>query len=218
MAQGLNQELQGGRELVYLHQKDSFLGSFCSRLVDAVNTLATNAGVTAVGKTSPPPKIDSISVAGTQGTIAENTITCPSEILHHVIIHNQSLNKGIQYFSEIDTTPSFTQPHVISHGTGRTSFLTLPTYMNDGSTKQTYYLRSYAQYPGSDPCVPTVLGNLGGPTKIQMTPPAGGGSAMTLLSSTGSGTAAATGQQGAQGLGTTLKRPTPQPKRLARRF
>jgi hypothetical protein len=217
---GENQNFQGGREINYLAQKDTYLGSFCSRVVDAINQLAVNAGVTAVGKTSPPPKIDSIQVQGTQ---VGDTVTCPSEILHHTLTHNQSIGKGISYFSEIDTTPSFTQPHVISHGTSRSSFLTLPTYESatdqSNSVKATYYLRSYAQMPGSDPCAPTVLGNLGGPTKIQMTPPTGStGSAMALLSSTGSGTAQSSGQQGGQGLGTVLRRPTTQPKRLAKRF
>jgi hypothetical protein len=214
-AQGLNQQLDLGREYPYLDQKDPFLGSMVRRIVGAVNQLAANAGVTAVGKTSPPPKIDSINVQGTQ---VGNTITCTSEILHHTLVHNQAIGKGITYFSEIDTTPSFTQPHVISHGTSRSSFITLPTYSSAANMTATlptsYYLRSYAQMPGSDPCEPTVLGNLGGPTQIQM----GGTSVTALLPSTGSGTAQSSGQQGGQGLGTVLRRTTPQPKRLARRF
>src|ERR1700675_5052282 len=125
MANGENQKLDYGRELVYVDQHDQYLGRLLRRVVDGVNTLATNAGVSAVGKTSPPPKIDSINVQGTQ---TGNVITCPSEILHHVIVHNQSIGKGIRYFSEIDTSPSFPQPHVIDHGTSRSSFITLPTY------------------------------------------------------------------------------------------
>jgi hypothetical protein len=54
-----------------------------------------------------------------------------------------------------------------------------------------------------------VLGNIGGETAIQMT----GTSVTQLLSSTGSGTASQTGQQGGKGLGTVLKRPTTQAKR-----
>jgi len=98
---------------------------------------------------------------------------------------------------------------VIDHGCSRTGFTSLPTYLNDGNTKQTYYMRSYAQYPGSDPAKPTVLGNLGGAIQIQMT----GSSATTLLSSTGSGTASPSGQQGGHGLGIVIDRPAPGPKR-----
>ena len=210
MAQGLNQNFQGGREINYLAQKDTYLGSFCSRVADAINNLAGNAGVAAVGKTTPPPKIDSITVQGTQ---VGDTITAPSEILHWTLTHNQAVNKGVKYISEIDTNPSFPQPHQHFHDASRTGFLTLPTLDNEGN-QQTYYLRSQAQYPGSDACAPTVLGNLGAPTKIQMT----GTSKTTLLPSTGSGTASPQGQQGGLGLGTVLRRPTTQPKRLAKRF
>jgi hypothetical protein len=211
MSQGLNQNFQGGREINYLTQKDTYLGSFCSRVADAINNLAGNAGVAAVGKTTPPPKIDSITVKGAQ---VGNLITAPSEILHWTLTHNQTVSKGIKYVSEIDTNSSFTQPHQHFHDASRTGFLTLPTFMDDGVTKQTYYLRSQAQYPGSDACDPTVLGNLGAPTQIQMT----GTSIGTLLPSTGSGTASPQGQQGGLGLGTVLRRPTTQPKRLAKRF
>jgi len=220
MANGENQQLTGGRELNYLAQKDSYLGSFLSRVVVAVNQLATNAGVAAVGKTSPPPKIDSIQV---QGSLNGGTIVCPSEILHHVLVHNQAVNKGVTYFSEVDTSPNFPNPHVISHGTSRSSFLSLPTYATAtaqaNAQPTNYYLRSYAQNPGSDPSEPTVLGNIGGETAIQMTPLAGTtGSVTQLLPSTGSGTASPQGGQGGAGLGKVLTRPAPQSKRqLVRR-
>jgi hypothetical protein len=205
---GANEELQGGRELSYVTQKDALTGSLFSRILDAVNTLAKNAGVAAVGNIPPPPPVDSITV---QGTTSEDgsTITCPSEILHFTIQHNQAIKKGIKYFSEIDTSPYFTKPHVIDHGASRSAFLHLPTYLNDGITQQTYYLRSYAQYPGSDPTKPTVLGGRSGAVKIQMT----GSSGTTLLTSAGSGTASPTGEQGGQGLGINLSRPAPGPKR-----
>lgn len=215
--QGENGRLEYGRELPYLDMKDSFLGSILRRMIDASNTLATNAGVTAVGETTPPPKIDTINVQGTLSTLADGTglLTAPSEILHWTLTHNQSIAKGIRYFTEIDTSPSFPQPHVVDHGTSRSGFLSLPTNTSDTTpVQQTYYMRSYAQYPGSKPSEPTVFGSLQGATKIQMT----GTSNTSLLSSTGSGTAQASGQQGGKGLGTVLKRPTPQAKRQARKF
>jgi hypothetical protein len=202
---GLNEQLEGGRELANINIRDSYAGSLFDRIISAVNTLAKNAGVAAVGKVTPPPPIDKINV---QGTLAGSTLTAPSEILHWTLTHNQAIAKGVRYFSEIDTSPSFPSPHVIDHGTSRSAFLSLPT-TDQNSNKQTYYLRSYAQYPGSDPCKPTVHGNNGGAIGIQMT----GSSATTLLSSAGSGTASPNGQQGGHGLGIVLDRPAPGPKR-----
>jgi hypothetical protein len=200
-----NQVLSGGRELSYVAQKDAYAGTLFQRIISAVNGGFASLGGSAVGKLSPPPPIDNINVQGTQ---AGSIFTCPSEILHHTLTHNQALQKGVRYFSEIDTSPEFLSPHVIDHGTSRSSFLTLPT--NDSSSvKQTYYLRSYAQYPGSDPCKPTVFGNIGGAIGIQMT----GTSNTSLLTSAGSGTASPTGQQGGKGLGVVLNRPAPGPKR-----
>jgi hypothetical protein len=206
MARGANEQLTGGRELSFISQKDSYAGTLFDRIITAVNTLAKNAGVAAVGKVIPPPPVDSINV---QGAYSNGVIICPGEILHHTIVHNQPVQKGIRYFSEIDTNPNFTQPHVIDHGTSRSSFLNLPTFQNDGKTLNTYYLRSYAQMPGSDPAKPTVFGNLGGAIQIQMS----GINASTLLPSTGSGTASPGGQQGGHGLGIVLDRPAPGPKR-----
>lgn len=203
--QGENQQLQGGRELSYINQRDAYAGSMFGRLIEAVNTLAKNAGVAAVGKIAPPNPIDTVNV---QGALSGSTLTCPSEILHWTLTHNQAVKKGVQYISEVDTDPNFTAPHIIDHGCSRSAFLHLPTNDNN-SVKQTYYLRSYAQYPGSDPCTPTVHGNSGGAIGIQMT----GMSNTSLLTSAGSGTASPTGQQGGKGLGVVLDRPAPGPKR-----
>ena len=207
---GENAILDGGQELTMTTQKDVYLGNLIRRVINAVNTLATNTSTSAIGKLPPPPKIDSIQVQGTQ---ANNVLTCPSEILHWTMTHNQAVTKGVRYFSEIDTNPGFTQPHVVDHGTSRTGFLTLPTFSsaeNKTNNQPTvYYLRSYAQYSGSDPAKETVFGNLNGSTQIVM----GGTSVTPLLSSTGSGTASPQGQQGGKGLGTVQQRPAPRPKR-----
>lgn len=205
MAGGKNPNLQGGRELPHLAQKDPYLGSILRRIINAVNTTSQNAGVSAIGKLPPPLPLQGINVAGTQ---AGDTITVPGEILHFTLQHDAPLTKGVRYFSEYDTNPNFTQPHVIDHGTSRTGNVNLPTMNSDGDD-HTYYLRSYAQYPGSDPHKPLVLGGLNGPLKIKM----GGATQMNLLSSTGSGTAAPNGTQGGKGLGVNLKRPAVGPKR-----
>lgn len=205
--QGANEQLQGGQELNYISQRDAYAGTLFGRVIQAVNTLAKNAGVAAVGKVSPPPPVDNLTVSGSAPS--NGIISVPqSEILHWTIQHNQAVNKGIHYFSEVDTSPDFTNPHVIHHGTSRSGFLSLPTN-NAAGAMQTYYLRSYAQYPGSDPTKPTVLGGISGAIGIQM----GGTSRTTLLPSTGSGTAAANGSQGGHGFGTVLTRPAPTTKR-----
>ena len=207
MTPGANEQLTGGRELSYISQRDNYAGSLFTRIIDAVNALAKNSGVAAVGKVPTPPPIDSITVAGS--SVVNGIMTVPStEVLHFTLQHNQAIKKGIRYFSEISTSPSFTNPHVIDHGTSRSGFMTLPTN-NSAGTKQTYYLRSYAQYTGSDPCKPTVLGGLSGAIGIQM----GGTSQTSLLPSAGSGTASSSGQQGGHGLGIVLDRPAPSPKR-----
>lgn len=207
MSQGANEQLEGGRELVYVTQRDVYAGNLFNRIITACNTLAKNAGVSSVGKISPPPPIDGLTVAGS--VPVNGVVTVPnSEILHWTIQHNQSVNKGIKYISEVDVDPSFPQPHQHFHDSSRSGFLSLPTKDSAGNT-QTYYLRSQAQYPGSDPTVPSVYGGLSGPYGIQL----GGTSQMDLLPSTGSGTASPSGQQGGHGLGTVLTRRPPGPKR-----
>jgi hypothetical protein len=204
--QGLNAQLEGGRELPYLNIREPFLGSILQRIIAAVNQTAKSAAVSSVGKVSPPNPVDSVQVLGTQ---SGDTVTCPGEILHLTLTHNQAVSKGVQYISEVDTDPNFPQPHVIDHGCSRSAFLTLPTLTGAGNTKNTYYLRSYAQYHGSDPCKPTVFGGLGGALKIQMN----GTNVGIPLPSTGSGTASPLGQQGGHGIGRVLDRPAPEPKR-----
>jgi hypothetical protein len=208
MAQGINQELQGGQELSYIARRDAYAGNLFSRIIDALNQTANNAAVAAVGKAAPPHPIDTINVSGPTPSNGMVTIS-NSEVLHWTIQHNNTVNKGVHYFSEVDTNSSFTNPHVISHGTSRSGFLSLPTKNAAGTATHTYYLRAYAQYPGSDPCVPTVYGGLSGAIGIQM----GGTSQTDILPSTGSGTAAANGSQGGKGFGVTLTRPAPGPKR-----
>ena len=178
-----NPILEGGQELTAIAQKDFNNGNLLTRIIDGINSLAQNLGASAVGKITPPDPVDSVQVKGTFNATT-NTITAPSEVLHWVLTHNSQVNKGIRYFSEIDSSPNFTQPHIVDHGTSRTGFLHLNSLLDDGKTQQVYYLRSYPQYPGSDPnAKKTVVGGLNGATKIVMT----GSSIGTLLPSTGSG-------------------------------
>lgn len=198
-------QLVGGQELSVIAQRDFNNGNLLQRIIDAVNGLAKNVGASAVGKVDSPPPVNSIQVQGTQ---SGNVITCPSEILHLTLTHNGSLNKGVQYIHEISTDPNFSAPHIVDGGCSRSLFVHLPAQDSNGNP-QVYYHRAYAQYPGSDPAHPTVLGGLAAPTQIVMT----GTSKTSLLTSTGSGTASAQGTQGGHGLGKLLTRPAPGPKR-----
>lgn len=207
MARASNGKLSGGRELAYISQKDTYLASLLNRMITAVNHVANSNAASATGKLSPPDPIDSIDVSGNMNPDT-NTLTVNGEQLHFTLTHNQALKKGVRYITEVDTDPNFLQPHVFDHGASRSGFINLPA--NDADNVPiTYYKRSYAQYPGSDPSKPTVFGGKNGPTKILMT----GSSKVSLLPSKGSGTAATNGQQGGKGLGTVLNRPAPGPKR-----
>ena len=83
--QGINQQLEGGSELTYLSQKDTYLGKILRRIIGAINTTAQNASVSSVGLFPTPPKVDSINVAGTFSADT-NTITTTSEHLHWTIV------------------------------------------------------------------------------------------------------------------------------------
>lgn len=207
MAKAKNGKLSGGRELSYIAQKDTYLASLLHRIITSVNHVAEGNASSATGKISPPDPIDTIDVSGSMNADT-NTLTVNGEQLHFTLTHNQALKKGVRYITEVDTNPNFLQPHVFDHGASRSGFINLPANDSDNAPI-TYYKRSYAQYPGSDPSKPTVFGGKNGPTKIIMT----GSSKVSLLPSKGSGTAATNGQQGGKGLGVVLNRPAPGPKR-----
>ena len=202
---GENAILDGGQELSFIAQQSPYLGTLLRKIIGAVNTTAKNASVSAIGNVSPPNPVDAVSVSG---ALADNAVSVQGEVLHLTLTHNQAVDKGVRYFTEIDTDPNFTQPHVHDHGTSRSAFINLPT-KNTSGTPHTFYVRSYAQYHGSNPTKPTVFGGLNGPYPITM----GGSSKVDLLPSTGSGTASPSGQQGGKGLGTVTSRPAPGPKR-----
>lgn len=215
---GKHSQLEGGQELTKVTQKDFENGTLLQRIIDAVNSVAQNLGAAAVGKLTPPPPVNSIQVQGV-ADISSNTITCPGEFLHLTLTHNGEVHKGVQYIHEISTDKNFLAPHIIDTGSSRTLFTHLPTFQSDGITQQIYYHRAYAQYSGSDPAQPTVLGGLAAPTKIVMSGQMNALGVMVsatssdLLSSTGSGTASPLGTQGAHGLGKVLTRSAPAPKR-----
>jgi hypothetical protein len=183
-------QLTGGRYLTDLFTKDSLQANFLKTVITGINTLATNVAASAVGTIQPPPTINNISV---------NT---GGEILHATATHNGTIQKGVQYLWEVSPgDPAFGNPHVFDTGSSRSLITTLPTKNSSGATIN-YYLRAYSQYQGSMPTEPTVHGVAGAPTAINM----GGNTRLTLLPSTGSGTANTQGTQAGWGLGKILQR------------
>ena len=178
--------LDGGVELNKVENQDADMGRLLRRILDGINTLAVNTQSSATGEVQAPKPPNAV------------TVKVSGEQMHIAIDHTGPLNRNVRYFSEISPNdPSFSAPIVIDHGTSRTSHpIILPTYLDDGTTKVDYHLRSFAQYPASQPSAPTMAGS------FQMD----GATQMTLLPSRGSGTASNSGFQAGSGLGKVQRR------------
>ena len=188
------------KEISRLRKVDDYgqwLHSALQRIEDAVNNIGKHAAVAPKGILPPPPTIQQLTVK-TNGT----------GLVHAVINDTNPIQKGIQYFVEYDTDPNFTRPHPVQLGTSRSMNPVQLPAMDDDGNDQRFYFRAYSQYPGGKPGAPI---HFGGETPTPVDP--GGTQQMTLIPSTGSGTAQATGEQGGSGFGKVLDRPAPGPKR-----
>lgn len=184
-------QVDGGRELSMVEQKDPMLGALLRRVLNGVNTLSTNAGISATGSVAPPKAPDSVTAAST------------GEMLHMTVSHGGELNRGVNYISYVSQNdPSFSAPMVYHHGGSRTPPpIPVPALDPDGN-QNSYYVKTIAQYPGSPPSDPTFHGSSSAPIAIQPT----GTTRGNLLPSHGAGTASNTGQQSNFGLGKFQKR------------
>ena len=173
------------------------VGVYLRRYVKtAIENTARNAGVSSSGNIAPPAPPESINV------------TTSGEYMQVTVNHAAPIQKGIQYITHVSTNPEFSAPMIHDHGSSRAPMpFPLPSKDSEGNPIS-YYVRTIAQYPGSDPSHPA---NYGGDAPAAVT--MGGATEMTLLPGTGSGTGAADGQQSAVGLGRTLYRAAPAPKR-----
>ena len=183
------------KEISILRKQDNgqWLHSALQRIEDAVNALAKNGALAAKGILPAPPPINELAVK-TNGT----------GLVHAVITDNSAIQKGIHYFVEYDTDPNFTRPHVAHLGASRTMNPIMLPAMDDDGNPQSFHFRAYSQYPGGSPGHKIHAGGAVDP---------GGTQALTLLPSTGSGTAQASGEQGGSGFGKVLSRPANGPKR-----
>ena len=201
MAKASTEQLDIQKELAILRklpEYGQFVGTALQRIEDAVNGLATNAAVAAKGKIPSPPTIQQLNVK-----------TDGNGLVHAVISDSNPIQKGLHYFVEYSTDSAFSQPHVVHLGASRSMSPIILPAKDDNGVAQKFFFRAYSQYPGSDPSAPQ---HFGGNTPTAVDP--GGAAQMTLLSSTGSGTAQNSGEQGGSGFGTVLNRPTAGPKRV----
>lgn len=182
------------REIDFLQKIPGFgryLAQAFRKLSSGLTNLGTNLAADAT-QTLPPPS-------------APQSVTVKSNgngLVHAVINDQNELRRGIHYFMEYSTEPSFLQPHVVHLGTSRSmNPIQLPA-MDDDGNPQKFYFRAYSQLPGSQPSKHI---KFGGDTAAPVDP--GGSQQMTLVPSTGSGTAPANGQAAGQGFGRDLHRP-----------
>ena len=181
--------LFGGRALTKLIQENPTHGALLQKIITAVNTLAENTTSSAVGRSTAPPPINALNVK------------VSGEYAHVTITHTGSVQQGVHYFVEAANNPQFNGAHPIHFGTSRTRDPIHLAANDDSGNPQKWYLRGYAQYPGSDPSTPV---NHGGtePTAITTT----GTTSLSWQTSTGSGTASNSGQQAAWGFGKIARR------------
>jgi hypothetical protein len=182
-------QLTGGRVLTKLIQENPELGTLIQKIITGVNTLADNTASSAVGRLAPPPPINALNVK------------MAGEYAHVTIDHSADIQQGVRYFVEAANNQNFIGAHPIHFGTSRTRDPIHLAAKDDNGDAQTWYLRGYAQYPGSDPSTPVVYGGTS-PTPITPT----GATALTWNPSTGSGTASNNGQQVGWGYGKIARR------------
>lgn len=162
-------------------------GTMIENIQDAVNQLGTATGTDATQHTSPPDAPNAINVKAAGGMV------------HVTVNDNAQRSRALNYFVEHSTDPSFQNPapHVVPLGPTRGTVLSLPN-KNDAGDATPHYFRAYSMYPSSrKPSAHQVFGGANDPTPVDV----GGNTSLTLLPSTGAGTASTTGYEPGQGFG-----------------
>ena len=165
-------------QLAQIKSESPYVYEALTQLVNGVNAVGRAAGVDPSGSIAAPSPIGGLNVTAADG------------IFDLAITDNSTLNRGIFYFAESDTTPAFSRPYVHFLGSSRNLRVALGN--------QTLYWRAYSQYLGSETSQPVTFGSP--PTAV-----AGGGTATgpALQASSGSGTAS--GSEGGSGFGQVAK-------------
>lgn len=188
------------KELVFLRNIPGF-GQYLGRALDGLMT-----SIASMGQNS---SVDSNVTLPAPSPIQSLTVKASGGLVHAVINDSAALQKNVHYFLEYSTDAAFSQPWVKHLGPSRTMEpITLPAQDDDGNP-QNFHFRAYKQQPGGLPSTPVNFGPPGAPTPVSP----GGTQKLTLIPSTGSGTAPPSGESAGQGFGKTLYRPTQGPKR-----
>ena len=165
-------------QLAQIKSESPYTYEALTQTVNAVNSVGRATGVDPSGIISPPAPIGSLTVTAADG------------IFDLAIIDNSSINRGIFYFAESDTTPSFNAPYVHFMGCSRNLRIAMGN--------QTCYWRAYSQYLGSEPSEPVTFGT-------PATAVSGGGTATGPALQTSSGSGTASGTEGGSGFGTVTE-------------
>lgn len=189
MTESVKGVLSGGRALTKLIQENPTQGALIQKIITSVNTLASNTASSAVGRSTAPAPINALNVK------------VSGEYAHVTITHTGDVKQGVHYFVEAANNSNFIGAHPIHFGTSRTRDPIHLAANDDSGTPQKWFLRGYAQYPGSNPSKPVVYGGTE-PTPITTT----GTTNLSWQPSTGSGTASNSGQQAGWGFGKIAKR------------
>jgi len=196
MAVDINKELNFVRQIP---EVGKYVADALERIVKGINITGQHVGVDPTGVMPEPPPVQQLTVKSDG-----------NGLVHAVITDHNEIAKNLHYFVEFSTDSSFRQPHVVHLGASRSmSPITLPA-KDDNGNPQKFFFRAYSQYPGSKPG-PKV--NHGGTSPLSVDP--GGSSQMTLIPSTGSGTAQNSGQEGGSGFGKIQIRPATNKTRTA---
>ena len=137
-------------QLAQIKSDSPYVYEALTQLVNGVNAVGRATGVDPSGAIAAPSPIGSLNVTAADG------------IFDLAITDNSTVNRGIFYFAESDTTPAFSQPYVHFLGSSRNLRISIGN--------QTLYWRAYSQYLGSETSQPVAFGT---PPTAVTSPPRG---------------------------------------------
>jgi hypothetical protein len=117
--------------LDYLRSLDPKLFEAIKAIQDQTSNIEKQGNFNALGSPAAPPAIDRLRVTSGPGGEYQIRIT-----------DNGEVSRGINYWAEYDTSPNFTNPHIIDMGQTRNHSVNLGN--------QQLFWRAYSSYPSSD--------------------------------------------------------------------
>ncbi len=161
------------------------LGPMFDKIQSSINQTAQVLGADPTNLKETPKPITALNVK-TSG-----------EMAHVTLDDHSARSRALHYFVEYGNNTNFSGAHVEHLGASRGRVLNLPTN-DDHGHPQNWYFRGYSMEPGSEkPSSHVYFGQQGAPTPVVMS----GSTNLSLLPSTGAGTASSTGQKSGEGFG-----------------